>query len=229
MLKKNLPSEILWAITLWVIPFTVFSTLNQGAYFMQGSHNAYLSFSLYASEVLIFFTGFLFLVELLLHKRKTKLHLESLLISGVILALSALSIVFATDKTAATLALIHVLAGLSIFLLLTHHITRPEKTQTWLLSALVFQSLLAILQIITQNSIGLSFLGEPNIGPDVSGVAKLSLFGHTLIRGYGTFPHANILAGFLGVGILLSLSLPKNKFSLATKIILGIGFFLAFS
>ncbi len=229
MLKKLRPSQVLWVITLWIIPFSVFTTLWQGAYFTQGSHNPYLSFSIYLGEIFVFLTLAAWLIEALLSKRKTKFHKKSLIIAGIILASSLISIIFSQDKIASLLAQIHIAAGLSVFLLIKHKITTLRKTQKTLIYALAFQSLLAIAQVILQKSIGLSIIGESLIGADIAGVAKFSLLGKTFIRGYGTLPHANLLAGFLGLGILLTHELPKKQLWRGLKIILWIGFLLAFS
>jgi O-antigen ligase len=73
-----------------------------------------------------------------------------------------------------------------------------------------FQSLLALWQFIFQKSTGLwifSKLGESILNPNILGVAKIVSNGTTYIRGYGTFPHPNLLAAFLVTSILISLYL----------------------
>jgi len=67
----------------------------------------------------------------------------------------------------------------------------------------LFQSIIGILQFITQRSIGLFWLGESHISQIMPGVAKIIFNGHTLIRSYGLFPHPNIFAGFLLLSLLL--------------------------
>jgi hypothetical protein len=67
----------------------------------------------------------------------------------------------------------------------------------------VFQSLIGILQFISQRSLGLFWLGESHISPNIPGVAKLLFNEHTFIRSYGLFPHPNIFAGFLLTSIVL--------------------------
>ncbi len=76
-------------------------------------------------------------------------------------------------------------------------------------SAGVMQSVLAIIQVLTQKSIGLTFLGESIMSPSIYNVAKFEFAGEKYIRAYGTFPHPNLLAIFLlfalasGLGVLL--------------------------
>ena len=54
---------------------------------------------------------------------------------------------------------------------------------------------------------GLNKLGEQIISPKTQGIAKIVSGGTTFIRGYGTFPHPNLLSAFLVVGVLFSIYL----------------------
>lgn len=69
------------------------------------------------------------------------------------------------------------------------------------------QSVIAIAQIIAQHSLGLKALGESFISPSALGVAKIGICGEIFIRAYGTFPHPNILAGFLLFAIICTIIL----------------------
>lgn len=75
-----------------------------------------------------------------------------------------------------------------------------------LLSSL--ESILALWQFIFQQSTGLfGKLGEQVLSPQIQGVAKIVSSGTAMIRGYGTFPHPNLLSAFLSTAVLLSLYL----------------------
>ncbi len=229
MFKKLLPSQLLWGITLWTLPFSIFTVVWQNAYFLQGSYNPYLSFSVYLSEIFVAATFVAWLIEKFLKSNKLNFHKKSWLLAGGILGLSLLSVLFSQDKITSLLGNIHILSGLMAMLLMAHQVTPHQKTKQIFISALVFQSVVGIFQVITQKSIGLSFLGEPLIGPEIAGVAKLNIAGKTLVRAYGTLPHANLLAGFLGIGILMAHKLPKHKLWQISKVLLWTGFFLTFS
>lgn len=84
------------------------------------------------------------------------------------------------------------------------------------------QSLIAIYQFVTQysafsSSILAKITGESVIGPQIPGVAKIVVDGEKIIRAYGTFPHSNILGGFLVFTILITIYLylehKKNSLS----------------
>ena len=63
--------------------------------------------------------------------------------------------------------------------------------------AVASQSLLAILQFIKGGTLGLWILGERTFSITTPGIAKFDFFGFQFLRPYGTFPHPNVLAGFM--------------------------------
>jgi hypothetical protein len=73
-----------------------------------------------------------------------------------------------------------------------------------LLFGMLIQSIVVIVQFGLQKNIGLPIVVEPALSVNISGVAKIDILDNIFIRGYGTFPHPNIL-GFVGVLSLISL------------------------
>jgi len=75
----------------------------------------------------------------------------------------------------------------------------------WLVGILggvaLVEAVLGISQFIKQGSVGLFLLGEPLLGSEIQGVAKVVVDGAKIVRVYGTFPHPNVLAAFLLVGL----------------------------
>jgi len=67
------------------------------------------------------------------------------------------------------------------------------------------QSIIGFVQFFTNHSIGLFWLRESVLSPEISGVAKIIFDGTSHIRAYGLFPHPNIFGGFLVVSIVSSL------------------------
>lgn len=76
----------------------------------------------------------------------------------------------------------------------------------------IFQSLIGISQFILNRSLDLGILGESILGPNLPGVAKIIVSEVKHIRAYGTFPHPNILAGFLIIPIVLLVSILLERF-----------------
>ena len=76
--------------------------------------------------------------------------------------------------------------------------------------SVLFQGVLALLQFSGGSSVGLSFLGESNVVNGMIGSSFLELNGALYLRGYGTFPHPNVLGGWLIFNILLGWYLFDN-------------------
>lgn len=60
-----------------------------------------------------------------------------------------------------------------------------------------------IAQFLLQHDLGLQYLGESRIGPQMSVVAKFSVMGTPVVRSYGPYAHANPFGGVMLLGVLL--------------------------
>ena len=65
------------------------------------------------------------------------------------------------------------------------------------------QALIGIIQFFYGRSIGLRFFGESIVSREIPGVAKFIIDDMKHIRAYGTFPHPNIMAGFLIIPLII--------------------------
>ena len=72
-------------------------------------------------------------------------------------------------------------------------------------TALFSQVFILFSQFILQKNLNLPLITESIFNRDMIGIAKLNIGNRFLIRGYGTFPHPNILAftGFIGILFLI--------------------------
>jgi O-antigen ligase len=84
-----------------------------------------------------------------------------------------------------------------------------------LVFAVIYSSLIAIVQFIKKSSLGGIFwwFGERTFNLTTPGIAKGDFFGRLFLRPYATFPHPNVLAGFILIAFILSAPLiyQKNK------------------
>ncbi|MFZ2225956.1 MAG: O-antigen ligase family protein [Candidatus Moraniibacteriota bacterium] len=71
------------------------------------------------------------------------------------------------------------------------------------------QSVVGVVQVIIQHSVGLFWLRESIVAPNIAGVAKIIINHQAYIRAYGLFPHPNILGGFLFFSIIITLLCQK--------------------
>lgn len=94
-----------------------------------------------------------------------------------------------------------------------------------LVIALIYTILISLAQFLTGKSIGglLWFLGERSFSLNTPGISLFTIFGKEFLRPYATFPHPNVLAGFLLVSmLLLSDKTPNRLVFLFISILLAI-------
>jgi len=114
--------------------------------------------------------------------------------------------------------------------------TKPNVSRlTFPLSlGVIYSSLIAMAQFINQGTIGGPFwwLGERSFNIITPGIAKSIVNGRLVLRPYATFPHPNVLAGFLLVSLILIMAYKRQdirqKIIQAVALVLG-GIALALS
>ncbi len=127
--------------------------------------------------------------------------------------------ILAINKGAFVLGLLRFLEGM-FFCYCTRNFFKQKNTQIafpFLLALpIIFESLLAIAQFFLGQSVGsiFYFFGERSFTGVTPGIANASLNGQLILRPYATFPHPNVLAGYLVSSLLflfLLLFSSKNK------------------
>ncbi len=103
-------------------------------------------------------------------------------------------------------------------------------------AAVLWSSLLAIIQFGNGKTVGLWFLGERSFDLTTISIATFNWYGQVFLRPYATFPHPNVLAAFLVLAIILFEWLISEKlrngeklFYLLVMIIGSAALFLTFS
>jgi len=124
---------------------------------------------------------------------------QRLYVVSVLFVFNALLVTFwRGDFVLAMFFLVRMLEMGMLYCLLTSRLLSFSQMARWLLWGVCAQVGIAFLQYYFNHSIGLGLLGESKIGADILNVAKTNLVsGIKQIRGYGTFLHPNILAGYL--------------------------------
>jgi O-antigen ligase len=146
--------------------------------------------------------------QFLFKKRKFKyLIFKLILLTGFV----GLNIFFAANRMVAFFAWIKILELVALGVYIVH--TKPKFSSLVIpLSIGVFySSVIAIIQFFLQHSVGglFWFLGERTFSAITPGIAQIPLcfpnrFNCPLmLRAYATFPHPNVLGGFLAVTIPL--------------------------
>ena len=97
---------------------------------------------------------------------------------------------------------------------------KPRGLQVALTLSLLFQTILASLQVYLGHSLGgfLYYLGERSVAVGSPNIALGSFMGHVvLLRAYGTFGHPNVLAGYAVITLLIILFLSPARSVLKRK------------
>jgi len=214
------PDLLFFFAFLLTFPFTIRKIIF--SFPINNSFNEFTSGYLYLSDIYLIITFLIFLIDFIKNKlhRKINSDMLSLFAFSFVLALfSYVSIYWSDNFEIALYYSIRLLLVVLLFFYLfiryfsfspSHYKSFGLLSSIIIISIAVFNSLAAIFQFVFQRSIGLIYLGESYLAPNLAGVAKLTAFGHKFIRGYGFFPHPNILAGFLLFSIIITYLLLKS-------------------
>lgn len=167
----------------------------------------YGRFSLYGVDLLILLALVLWLASRPFQPTIRRVSpLVWMSIAGL-LFVSFLSIYFALDSSLAINGFSRLLEGVLLFFLITQlRVSWRVPVWTVVLSGAV-QSLLAFFEFILQQVPESKWLGLATQDPTFSGVSVVLTTGGRFLRAYGTFPHPNILGGFLVYCIVLAIAL----------------------
>ncbi len=94
------------------------------------------------------------------------------------------------------------------------------------LSALTLESAFAVLQFLKGGSIGVWILGERSFSLSTPSIASFNFYGKIFLRPYGTFPHPNVLAGYIALTLPITVFLSSviKKFVTFKKVALLLAF-----
>lgn len=200
--------------------------------FITGAYSDFTSFSIYSCDLLIL--GLLILLSL---RGEFKQKPHALLLALVTWVIFVFLLNFKQEISLNVYFIARI-----IELIVLHETLRQKgykykeiQIKTFVLLG-AFESILAILQIYYQKSIGLYLIGEQHIDVWTSGIAKIGLETGKFLRAYGTFPHSNLLSAFLLVAVFFNLYLLVKNTTKSQRIIISanlgltiLGLFLTFS
>ncbi len=198
----------LLAIIIFLLPSNLFLKINESTAYINGLFIDYLIPKFYVSDI--------FILLLLGWWVVTKITLKNIKITSLLIFVFLLLIrqFFTINQSAAIwyfFKLIEI-SGLCLFLLHHKELLKKDVVISLITATVIFQSLLAIYQFHSQDSlVGYPLLGEPYI-PQAVGLATNVVNGVEKIAPYGTTAHPNILGGILSVFMLVLIeSFMKNK------------------
>ncbi|MFH1840912.1 MAG: hypothetical protein ABH807_02040, partial [Candidatus Shapirobacteria bacterium] len=141
-------------------------------------------------------------------------QISKLLISLLILAFVMTSCLLAKNQAVAFLKLLKILELFFLGYYISKNNYTLKASRYALIFPVVYSSLLALGQFLKQASLGGVFwwFGERSFTAATPGIARLEFNGQLFLRPYATFSHPNSLAGFLLVGLILTLPFLWQKF-----------------
>lgn len=98
--------------------------------------------------------------------------------------------------------IIVVLAIFSIIHLIQKNKINLKKIVYPLVFIGIVQASIAVMQFLLNRTLGLNFLGESQVQAGGFSASSVYLNGSFRLRGYGTFPHPNVLGGFLSIVLM---------------------------
>lgn len=211
-------SRFFFYLFVFFLPFNINLVVYTPDVFITGNFNTYASFFIYLCDFLFIFSILFWAVAVFLKQYGEKITYGSWIIFSVLILLiicAEISVLFSAEKILSILLLIRLAECMLLYFYVVNKVVSLNKIINVFIATVSLQAIFAITQYLVQGSIGLGFLGESIISSAVYGAAKINLFYDTIVRPYGTFPHSNILAGYLVISVLLTFYKVVNKEQLA--------------
>lgn len=214
------------ALAIFTLPFQLKFLIYQ-AEWGRALENPYLSIFFSQTNLFLLISAVLFLV----HKKQSvekisfgnKNYLLLILSLFFCIALS-LFVSPGTDNVFKFLVLTKTFELFVFYILIINKVLKFLDLVKVFVLAMTIQSLIAILQFTFQSDLGLQILGETDISTQNPLVARFYVLDVPFVRAYGTFPHPNILAGFLLLSFFFTFLIPQN-FKNERNLLLAIQFF----
>lgn len=203
----------LLALAVFLFPLQTRWILHEGR--MNGQLWEPLTRSVYVTEIVIW-------MVILIGFYRMKRCRMSVVLPLLFLIVAFFSLTWAANTLVAEQRLIRLASAVFMFLLFY----RDQKSQrviawAWIVSAIA-QSVLAIVQVAMQFIPASTILGVSAQDPSVSGVSVVLGWGGRFLRAYGTFPHPNILGGFLALSLFLLFWLAQFSATRKKRILLSV-------
>lgn len=169
----------------------------------------YLSPTIYLTDILVL----AILSPWILKKRLRRQNLKKIVFFLVVFGFLLLNCFSAQNQGAAFYKYFKIIEFTLLGIYIAKKKIKLSKITLPLSLAVIYSSLIAIGQFLKQASLNGIFywLGERNFDVAVPGIAKTVFQGRLLLRPYATFPHPNVLAGFILVSLILIITTASSR------------------
>jgi O-antigen ligase len=200
--------KYLFYLFLFLLPIQTVYFLRES--FIDGMKWEYGVIGIYAIDILLVVIFGIFLFQrfqnYLLKNYELRVTSYEKVALSLFLLWSGLSIFWAPDAMLALYFFAKLLLAVGLFFVVRLIEIDMKKVVFVLLVAGVLQSGIGVAQFLYQYSPASSILGMSAHDASVAGSSVLKIDSGRFLRAYGTFPHPNILGGFLGVILMLGIS-----------------------
>lgn len=229
-LKKII--SFLLLVFVFLLPFQTRLIYKTGE--INGGFWEYGTFSLYASEILLGIIIILSLVYLIIRSvidykaGKFKFNAKALGYFGLCALCFIIPTIFAIDKALALYKLIAIIEAFALFFIILLIKPDTKKMSLSIIASSAIQGCVAISQFAGQKILANKWLGVAAQDPSVLGVPVVEVDGVRWLRAFGTFPHPNILAGFLVIALILIIGIYAHEKNSGRKLLLTAIFIIDF-
>jgi len=201
-------SDLLFLLTLASLPVQLSKFIFPEYSYVLGLPIDYRAVSIYLSDIFIILYLIVFLFEnsknlgQIYHRQK---HFITSL-AALNLYLFASSALLSISKEASFVFNLKILMMSLLAVAAAHTLSKKKITKPAaqvLKFSLVWQATLVFLQFMLQRSLNLWVIGERSFDASTPGIAHTQFFSRFIMRPYGTFPHPNVLAAYLSLGIII--------------------------
>ncbi|MEK7600485.1 MAG: hypothetical protein AAB463_00805 [Patescibacteria group bacterium] len=164
----------------------------------------------YASDVLFLVVFVLWLLRVWRTRSSLWRASDKALLAVLLWAL--VGTLWADSMGAALYAWLRLVQGAGIYVMVRSSIGRyvsGTRTACALAIGVSAQAVIAVAQFILQHDIGLRIFGETLLAPGMFGVASFFVGDVPILRAYGTFPHANVLAVWMLLALCIAMGLSR--------------------
>lgn len=177
-----------------------------------GQEWEYGSLSIYLTEALLLL---LVVFAFIAHRKNSQEEwhyrgrraMNIFLLPGFLILVTLALSFFAMNQEIAFSATWRLLEGVAILYILNELTYSVHTLAWWFVGSAVVQSVLAMFQFFSQHINASSILGLAAKYPEIAGVSVVETTGERFLRAYGSFPHPNVLAAFLGLALIFTLGL----------------------
>ncbi len=188
-------------VMIFLSPLRYFSILLP--HIISPIYTDYTNLLVFPSDPFLIAALALWILSLALQPRRISLQPLGLTLPlAALIAVSMLSTAFSADRLVSAYQSIRLLLLAGLYLMVLNEI----RTLAWVVAPtalmVLSQSVVGILQVLRQHSLGLTWLHELALDPTWNGVSVVMTAATRSLRAYGLTDHPNILGGLLALGLI---------------------------